>query len=101
MAEIALTAISVGRMVDDKFERVEVKAGDSLPAWVSKEDKEALRANGALGEPAPTQEELDNKDAEIERLKALLAEAAKSQEGQKAPADPKAPAEPPAAPKDK
>ena len=101
MAEIALTAISVGRMVDDKFERVEVKAGDSLPAWVSKEDKEALRANGALGEPAPTQEEIDSKDAEIERLKALLAEAkaAKAQAGQKAPADP--PAEPPAAPKDK
>ena len=88
MAEIALTAISVGRMVDDKFERVEVKAGDSLPVWVSKEDKEALRANGALGEPQPTQEDIDSKDAEIERLKALLSEA-------------QAPAEPPAAPKDK
>ena len=42
MAEVALTGISVGRMVDNKFERVEVKAGDSLPAWVSKEDKEYL-----------------------------------------------------------
>lgn len=75
MAEVALTAISVGRTVDGKFERVEVKAGDSLPAWVTKEDKEALRANGALGEPVPTQEDIDSKDAEIERLKALLAEA--------------------------
>ena len=97
MAEVALTAISVGRTVNDKFERVEVKAGDSLPAWVSKEDKEALRANGALGEPQPTQEDIDSKDAEIERLKALLAEATAA----KAPADPKSPAEPPAAPKDK
>ena len=92
MAEVALTAISVGLMVDDKFERVEVKAGDSLPAWVSKEDKEALRANGALGEPQPTQEEIDSKDAEIERLKALLAEAQAKAE---------APAEPPADPKSK
>ena len=92
MAEVALTAISVGRTVDGKFERVEVKAGDSLPAWVSKEDKEALRANGALGEPVPTQEEIDSKDAEIERLKALLAEA----QAAKAPADTKAPADPPA-----
>ena len=92
MAEVALTAISVGRTVDDKFERVEVKAGESLPAWVSKEDKEALRANGALGEPQPTQEEIDSKDAEIERLKALLAEA-------QAPAE--LPAEPPADPKAK
>ena len=91
MAEVALTAISVGRTVDGKFERVEVKAGDSLPAWVSKEDKEALRANGALGEPAPTQEDIDSKDAEIERLKALLAEAQ----------DAKAPADPPPTPKDK
>ena len=97
MAEVALTAISVGRTVDGKFERVEVKAGDSLPAWVSKEDKEALRANGALGEPVPTQEEIDSKDAEIERLKALLAEA----QAVKATADPKAPADPPPAPKDK
>ena len=87
MAEVALTAISVGRTVDGKFERVEVKAGDSLPAWVSKEDKEALRANGALGEPVPTQEEIDSKDAEIERLKALLAEA---QAPTEPPADPKA-----------
>lgn len=87
MAEVALTAISVGRMVDDKFERVEVKAGDSLPAWVSKEDKEALRANGALGEPQPTQEDIDSKDAEIERLKALLSEAKAEAEP---PADPKA-----------
>ena len=88
MAEVALTAISVGRTVDGKVERVEVKAGDSLPAWVTKEDKEALRANGALGEPVPTQEDIDSKDAEIERLKALLAEA-------------QAPAEPPADPKAK
>ena len=93
MAEIALTAISVGRMVDDKFERVEVKAGDSLPAWVSNEDKKALRANGALGEPQPTQEDIDSKDAEIERLKALLAEAEATAA--------KAPAEPPADPKGK
>ena len=91
MAEVALTAISVGRTVDDKFERVEVKAGDSLPAWVSKEDKEALRANGALGEPVPTQEEIDSKDAEIERLKALLAEAqANTEPPAEPPADPKA-----------
>ena len=87
MAEVALTAISVGRTVDGKFERVEVKAGDSLPAWVSKEDKEALRANGALGEPVPTQEEIDSKDAEIERLKSLLAEA---QAPTEPPADTKA-----------
>ena len=99
MAEVALTAISVGRTVNDKFERVEVKAGDSLPAWVSKGDKEALRANGALGEPQPTQEEIDSKDAEIERLKVLLSEA--QAKAAKDPADPKAPAEPPAAPKDK
>ena len=96
MAEVALTAISVGRTVDGKFERVEVKAGDSLPAWVSKEDKEALRANGALGEPQPTQEDIDSKDAEIERLKALLAEAQAQ-----AKAEAEAPADPPPAPKDK
>ena len=92
MAEVALTAISVGRTVDNKFERVEVKAGDTLPSWVPNEDKKALRANGALGEPQPTQEEIDSKDAEIERLKALLAEA-------QAPAQP--PADPPADPKAK
>ena len=96
MAEVALTAISVGRTVDGKFERVEVKAGDSLPAWVSKEDKEALRANGALGEPQPTQEDIDSKDAEIERLKALLAEAQAQ-----AKAEAEATADPPPAPKDK
>ena len=96
MAEVALTAISVGRTVDGKFERVEVKAGDSLPAWVTKEDKEALRANGALGEPVPTQEDIDSKDAEIERLKALLAEAT-TPKADKAPVDPK----PPVDPKDK
>lgn len=94
MAEVALTAISVGRTVNDKFERVEVKAGDSLPAWVTNEDKKALRANGALGEPQPTQEDIDSKDAEIERLKALLAEAT-------APKADKAPAETPADPKAK
>ena len=75
MAEVALTAISVGRTVDDKFERVEVKAGDKLPAWVPDADKKALRENGALGEPQPTQEDIDSKDAEIERLKNLLSEA--------------------------
>ena len=91
MAEVALTAISVGRTVDNKFERVEVKAGDTLPSWVPNEDKKALRANGALGKPQPTQEEIDSKDAEIERLKALLAEATAA----------KAPADPPPAPKDK
>ena len=96
MAEVALTAISVGRTVDGKFERVEVKAGDSLPAWVSKEDKEALRANGALGKPQPTQEDIDSKDAEIERLKALLVEAQA-----KAEAEAEAPAQPPADPKAK
>ena len=96
MAEVALTAISVGRTVDGKFERVEVKAGDSLPAWVSKEDKEALRANGALGEPQPTQEDIDSKDAEIGRLKALLVEAQA-----KAEAEAEAPAQPPADPKAK
>ena len=75
MAEVALTGISVGRMVDNKFERVEVKAGDALPTWVPKSDKDALRQNGALGEPVPTQEELDNKDAQIAELKAQLAAA--------------------------
>ena len=75
MAEVALTGISVGRMVDNKFERVEVKAGESLPTWVPKSDKDALRQNGALGEPVPTQEELDNKDAQIAELKAQLAAA--------------------------
>ena len=92
MAEVALTGIALGREVDGKYERVEVKAGDKLPAWVPNADKEALRANGALGEPQPTQEEIDSKDAEIERLKALLAEA-------QAPAQP--PADPPADPKAK
>lgn len=96
MAEIALTAISVGRTVDGKYERVEVRAGDKLPAWVPDADKKALRENGALGEPQPTQEEIDSKDAEIERLKALLSEAKAEAE---APAEP--PAEPPADPKAK
>ena len=90
MAEVALTAISVGRTVDNKFERVEVKAGDTLPSWVPNEDKKALRANGALGEPQPTQEEIDSKDAEIERLKAMLAEATAPKE----PVDPKPPVDP-------
>ena len=93
MAEVALTAISVGRTVDDKFERVEVKAGDKLPAWVPDADKKALRENGALGEPQPTQEDIDSKDAEIERLKALLAEAqaqAKTEPPADPPVDPKA-----------
>ena len=88
MAEVALTGISVGRMVDNKFERVEVKAGESLPTWVPKSDKDALRQNGALGEPVPTQEELDNKDAEIAELKAQLAAAQTKVEGQdKEPTD--------------
>lgn len=91
MAEVALTTIALGHDVDGKYERVEVKAGDKLPAWVPDADKKALRANGALGEPQPTQEEIDSKDAEIERLKALLAEATAA----------KAPADPPPAPKDK
>ena len=82
MAEVALTGISVGRMVDNKFERVEVKAGESLPTWVPKSDKDALRQNGALGEPVPTQEELDNKDAQIAELKAQLAAAQAKVEGQ-------------------
>lgn len=91
MAEVALTAISVGRTVDDKFERVEVKAGDKLPAWVPDADKKALRENGALGEPQPTQEDIDSKDAEIERLKALLAEAqAQAEPPADPPVDPKA-----------
>ena len=92
MAEVALTGISVGRMVDNKFERVEIKAGESLPTWVTKSDKDALRQNGALGEPVPTQEELDNKDAEINRLKALLAEASKAPEAPKEPETPAPPA---------
>ena len=91
MAEVALTSISVGRTVDDKFERVEVKAGDKLPAWVPDADKKALRENGALGEPQPTQEDIDSKDAEIERLKALLAEAqAQAEPPADPPVDPKA-----------
>ena len=95
MAEVALTAISVGRTVDDKFERVEVKAGDKLPAWVPDADKKALRENGALGEPQPTQEDIDSKDAEIERLKNLLSEA------QAAAAKAEPPADPPVDPKAK
>lgn len=94
MAEVALTAIALGHDVDGKYERVEVKAGESLPSWVPKADREALRANGALGEPQPTQEDIDSKDAEIERLKALLAEAT-------TPKADKAPAGPPADPKAK
>ena len=96
MAEVALTAISVGRTVDDKFERVEVKAGDKLPAWVPDADKKALRENGALGEPQPTQEDIDSKDAEIERLKNLLSEAkaqavvVKTELSANPPVDPKA-----------
>lgn len=94
MAEIALTAIALGHEVDGKYERVEVKAGDKLPVWVPNADKEALRANGALGDPQPTKEEVDSKDAEIERLKALLSEAQAQAEAAKAantapPDDPK------------
>lgn len=95
MAEIALTAIALGHEVDGKYERVEVKAGDKLPAWVPNADKEALRANGALGDPQPTKEDVDSKDAEIERLKALLSEA------QAKAADTAPPADPPADPKGK
>lgn len=82
MAEVALTGISVGRTVDGKFERVEVAAGDELPSWVSDADKKALKANGALGEPVATSEELENKDALIAELRAKLAaaEAAGQQE---------------------
>ena len=90
MAEVALTGIALGREVDGKYERVEVKAGDKLPAWVPNADKEALRANGALGDPQPTQEDIDSKDAEIERLKSLLAESSNTE----SPADPKDPADP-------
>lgn len=91
MAEVALTAIALGHEVNGKYERVEVRAGDKLPAWVPNADKEALRENGALGEPAPTQEEIDSKDAEIERLKALLSEAqAEAAKAPQEPADPKA-----------
>ena len=92
MAEVALTAISVGRMVDDKFERVEVKAGDKLPAWVPDVDRKTLCENGALGEPQPTQEDIDSKDAEIERLKNLLSEAQAQAAAAKTdpPVDPKA-----------
>ena len=91
MAEVALTGIALGHEVNGKYERVEVKAGDKLPAWVPDADKKALRENGALGEPIPTQEEIDSKDAEIERLKALLSEAqAKAAKAPQEPADTKA-----------
>lgn len=89
MAEVALTTIALGHEVDGKYERVDVKAGDKLPTWVPAADKKALRENGALGEPQPTQEEIDSKDAEIERLKALLSEAQAANAPQE-PADPKA-----------
>ena len=75
MAEVALTGISLGREVDGKFERVEVLAGNKLPTWVSNDDKEILRTNGALGEATPTQKDVEDKDAEIARLKGLLAAA--------------------------
>jgi hypothetical protein len=75
MAEVALTGISLGREVDGKFERVEVLAGNKLPTWVSNDDKEILRTNGALGEATPTQKDVEDKDAEIARLKELLAAA--------------------------
>lgn len=88
MSEVALTGISVGRVTDDGFERVEVAVGQPLPSWVPKSDRIALRENGALGTPAPTVDAVEDKDAEIERLKALLAEAVEK-------AAPPAPPEPP------
>lgn len=88
MSEVALTGISVGRVTDDGFERVEVAVGQPLPSWVPKSDRIALRESGALGTPAPTVDAVEDKDAEIERLKALLAEAVEK-------AVPAAPPEPP------
>lgn len=75
MSDVALTNISVGRTVNDQFERVEVKVGESLPAWVTKEDIKALKDQGAIGTPAPTAATIDAKDAEIAELKRLLEEA--------------------------
>ena len=86
MADVALTVIGLGREVNGSFQRVDVQPGEALPSWVSAEDREALKANGALG-PKPKVEAavVDEKDARIAELEAQLAaaEAAKSAEGSK------------------
>lgn len=73
MAEVALTVIGLGREVDGRYERVDVAPGQALPAWVSNEEKKALRENGALGNPPKVEASVvDAKDAEIAELKAKL-----------------------------
>ena len=86
MSDVALTVIGLGREVNGSFQRVDVQPGEALPSWVSAEDREALKANGALG-PKPKVEAsvVDERDARIAELEAQLvaAEAAKSTEGSK------------------
>ena len=48
MSDVALTVIGLGREVNGSFQRVDVQPGEALPSWVSAEDREALKANGAL-----------------------------------------------------
>lgn len=76
MAEVALTILGLAK--DDK--RVDIEAGEKVPAWVPKDELEHLRKIGAVGEVAPTVEEVNDKDAEIEALKAKIAELTKPAE---------------------
>ena len=90
MSDVTLTAVGLGREVNGSFQRVDIPAGETLPSWVSAEDRKALKANGALG-PKPKVEAavVDEKDARIAELESQLAaaeaaaEAAKSAEGSK------------------
>ena len=86
MSDVALTVIGLGHEVNGSFQRVDVQPGKALPSWVSAEDREALKANGALGQkPKVEASVVDEKVARIAELEAQLAaaEAAKSAEGSK------------------
>lgn len=48
MSDVTLTAVGLGREVNGSYQRVDIPAGETLPSWVSAEDRESLRAAGAI-----------------------------------------------------
>ena len=74
MADVTLTNVVFGREVNGNYQRVTIPVGETLPSWVSAEDREALKANGALGpKPKVDAAVVDEKDARIAELEAQLA----------------------------
>ena len=74
MADVTLTNVVFGREVNGNYRRVTIPVGETLPSWVSAEDREALKANGALGpKPKVDAAVVDEKDARIAELEAQLA----------------------------